>query len=289
MKPFTLVTPKTITEASSFLKKHGDDGRAIAGGTALVIMMKERVFNPEYLVDLRGLKPLRYVRLDKTRGLRIGSLTTHRMIEQSPIVAKRYPALKEAFETIGNVRIRNVGTIGGNLAYAEPQCNPPTVLSALDAEIIVSGLKGSRRIQAEKFITGIYETQLKPSEVITEIIVPPMPPKGSCKFLKFTSRSEEDKPTATVACFLQLDAKGVCKTARLTIGAVGPVIYRCGKSESILQGKPLSDQLLAEAADSCTDSVKALDDIYGSPWFKLEVSRVLMLRALKAAWKEVSS
>lgn len=287
MKPFNVFTPRSVSDASLFLEKNQKDARPIAGGTATVIMMKERILAPNYLIDLKKLKHLSYIKFNKVKGLCIGSLTTHRSIETSRAVAENYPALREAFASIGNVRIRNAGTIGGSLAYAEPQCNPPTILAALGAEVVLAGVKGIRRVDAHKFITGIFETKLKPNELITEVRIPRMPSGSSCKFLKFTTRSEEDKPSATIACYLQIDAKHVCSAARLVVGAVGPRIYRCKKSESILIGKRLTNRLLADASEVCTDKIEALDDIYGSPWYKLEISKVLMGRGLHAAWNEI--
>ncbi|MDG6997397.1 MAG: xanthine dehydrogenase family protein subunit M [Nitrososphaerota archaeon] len=285
MKQFEYEKVSTPLEASEKLLAAGEDQefRLIAGGTALVIMMKEGILAPDKLLDISKVKSMRGISYDEKTGLRIGSMTTHLEIEQSEIISRWYPSLREAFHTIGNVRIRTVGTIGGNLAYAEPQCNPPAILAALGADIHVTGTEGDRTAPADSFILGIFESVLKPGEVITEVTIPPPRPNSACSFYKFTPKSDTDKPTSTVATYLQLDP--VLKKAldcRIVVGAVGPKTFRCPNAESFVKSaENVSTLDCAKVAELASDEFEVMDDLYGPSWYKKRVTKTIIRDALK--------
>jgi len=289
LKGFEYKKAETIDEAVDLLQG-GEEGevRAIAGGTALVIMMKEKILTPKKLVDISKIDSMRKIAYDEKNGLTIGSMATHLEIEGSPLVRSRYPSLAEAFHTIGNVRIRATGTIGGNLAYAEPQCNPPTILAALGATINTRGPGGERSIPAEEFIRGIFESALEPGELITSVRVPP-PRRGSlCSFYKFTTKSSTDKPTSTVAVYAEVDSGGRRATdCRIVVGAVGPKIYRCAKAEQQVKDTPLAAIDSRKVAEVAGGEFEVMDDLYGPGWYKKRVTESIIADTLKSVISQV--
>ena len=285
MKQFEYEKVNTPIEASQKLLETKEDqgSRLIAGGTALVIMMKEGILAPDKLLDISKVTSMRGISYDEKKGLRIGSMSTHLEIEQSEIVTRLYPSLKEAFHSIGNVRIRSVGTIGGNLAYAEPQCNPPAILAALGAEIHVASAEGERAVPADQFILGIFESALKPGEVIIEVTIPPPKPNSACSFYKFTPKSETDKPTSTVATYLQLDSSlNKVVDCRIVVGAVGPKTFRCPNAEEFVKNvKGIAELDFAKVAELASEEFEVMDDLYGPSWYKKKVTKTIIRDALK--------
>lgn len=250
----------------------------IAGGMVLVIMMKEKIVTPKTLVDISKLEELRRISYDEKEGLSIGAAATHLQIESSPLIAKDYPSLREAFHTIGNVRIRSVGTLGGNLAYSEPQCNPPAILTALDAQVHVLGPNGRRAIPAEDFVRGIFESALEPGEIITHVTVPPPKPKSATGFFKFTTRSETDKPAAVVAVHVELDPS-MKKVAdcRIAVGAVGPKTYRCFEAEEMVKSAVGVGSIdFAGVAKRASEEFEVIEDANGPAWFKKQTTSVII-------------
>ncbi len=244
----------------------------------MVIMMREKIVTPKSLVDISKLQELSGISFDEKVGLTIGAAATHLQIEESPYVAKHYPSLKVAFHTIGNVRIRSVGTLGGNLAYAEPQCNPPAILAALDAQVHLLGPKGRRMVSAEDFIRGIYESALEPGEIITQVTVPPPKPRTASGFRKFTTRSETDKPTAVVAATVELDPpmKRVAD-CRIVVGAVGPKTYRCFGAEELVKSAEGARSIdFSAVSKKATEEFEVIEDANGPEWFKKQTTAVII-------------
>lgn len=254
----------------------------IAGGMVLVIMMKEKVVTPGTLVDISRLEELGRISYDEREGLSIGATATHLRIESSPEVAKHYPSLREAFHTIGNVRIRTVGTLGGNLAYSEPQSNPPAILAALNAQVHVRGPNGKRAIPAEDFVRGIFESALEPGELITHVTVPPPKPRSATGFRKFTTRSETDKPTVVVAVNVELD-RSMKRVAdcRIVVGAVGPKTYRCFEAEKMVTSAEGPGSLdFAGIAKRASKEFEVIEDANGPSWFKKQIAAVIVREVL---------
>ncbi len=244
----------------------------------MVIMMREMIVTPKTLVDISKLPELSKITYDEKAGLTIGAASTHLQIEESAQVAEHYPSLKAAFHTIGNVRIRSVGTLGGNLAYAEPQCNPPAILSALDANVHVLGPNGPRVVPAEDFVRGIYESALEPGEIITHVTVPPPKPRTATGFYKFTTRSETDKPTAVVAVTIELDPpmKRVAD-CRIVVGAIGPRTYRCFGAEELVKATDGVRAIdFAAVAKKATEEFEVIEDANGPEWFKKQTTGVII-------------
>ena len=291
MKPFDYVKASTLEEAVVGLMNPEDEASLMAGGMDLETQMKEKILSPKKVIDISKIPELGRISYDENEGLSLGATATHRQIEEFPAVVKYYPSLREAFHTIGNMRIRSVGTLGGNLAYAEPQCNPPAILAALSGQIHVVGTEGPRAIPAEDFVRGIYESALAPGEIITHVTVPPPKPRSASGFFKFTPRSETDKPTAIVAVYVELDAslKKVIE-CRIVVGAVGAKTYRCFAAEEEVKKAEGPGRIdVASVARTATGEFEVIEDASGPAWYKKQTTAVfirhLLLKTIEKATK----
>lgn len=277
MRRFELVEPRTLAEACARL---ADDpgAKAIGGGTALLILIKQGVFVPETLVNLRKIQGASSISLDDG-WLRIGALATIGDLERSQVVQERYPALAQACHTVANVRIRNMATVGGNLAHGDHQSDPPGALVALDARVVIAGVSGSREMPLAGFLHGGYETELQPGELVSAVRLPPADPGWTTAYRKFTTRSSEDHPCAGVTAGLRLDGER-CLDARLVVGAVGAVPVRVAAAEALARGRTAGPDLFVEMAAIVAGAVDPIDDIRGSAAYKRRVATVLAERAL---------
>ncbi len=249
----------------------------------MVTLMKERVLSPRKVIDISKIPELRRITYDEKEGLSLGAAATHKQIEEFPAVVKHYPSLRLAFHTIGNIRVRSVGTLGGNLAYAEPQCNPPAILAALGGQVHVVGPSGPRVIPAEDFVRGIFESALEPGEIITRVTVPVPKPRSASGFHKFTPRSETDKPTAIVAVYVELDAslKNFIE-CRIAIGAVGPKTYRCPAAEDRVKKSGGPDAIDFDAVvRTATEEFEVIEDANGPAWYKKQTTGFFIRKLLK--------
>jgi carbon-monoxide dehydrogenase medium subunit len=282
---FDYRTPHTVDEALALLREHGDDARVVAGGTALVTMMRQRLVLPDCLVSLRDVEGLNRIEA-ASGGIRLGALVTHRQAEVSPLVAERLPVLAEAFRRVATVRIRHMATVGGSLAHADPNQDPPVTLMALDAKVEIRRAGGRRELPLSGFFRDYYETALEPGELITAVTVPPLPPASGAAFIKFLPRSAEDYATVAVAAIVTLEAGGGrCREARIALGSVAPTPLRAAKAEALLRGGQLDEQLLRAAGAAAKDEVNPLTDHRGSAAYKREMTAVMVGRALTQAWE----
>lgn len=283
MRNFELLTVKTVDEACDALSAHAEDGKLIAGGVALLIVMKQRIFSPAYLIDIGELSELNFIR-DGGETLSIGALTPHRAIENDASVKSGYPLLAEAFHRVGTIRIRNQGTIGGNLCFAEPAADPPAALMAMEAELVIRKKGGSRTVPIGEFFTDYYETCLEPDELLTEIRVPRLGSEWKTAYSKFTTRSKEDKPALSVAAAVSTESDGkTCKDVRICVGAAVATPKRMSEAESFLKGKELTDSVLREAGELAKGAVEPISDIRGSAEYKREMVGVFLRRTVQAA------
>jgi len=274
--------PKTLGEALSLLKKHNGAARAIAGGTDLLPKMKRREIAPNYLIDLKGIEGLHFLKYDKEKGLRIGAATTLNEILESSVVRKRYPILKEAVSRMASAQIRNMGTIAGNLCNAVPSADSAPPLIALGAKLKLVGPKKARTVLVEDFFKGPDKTVLGPAELVAEIQIPPARSGEFGTYLKHTLRREMDLAVVGVAAYLCLDSKkNLCKDVKIVLGAVAPVPMRAKKGEEALKGKPINGDLIESAAKMASEEAKPIDDIRSSAEFRREMVRVLTKRAIQ--------
>ncbi len=281
MKCFNYFSPKTVKEASEILMKHGNEARVMAGGTDLLVEMKNEKLAPCYVVDLKCIPGLNKIRKAKKNGLRIGALVTLREIESSPIIRKDFPILADAGSLMGSVQIRNRGTIGGNLCHASPAADLAPPLIALEAEVKIFGISGERIEKLEDFIEGPNLTSLKPGEILEEIYIPSPLPYSCGTYLKFGPRKAVALSAVSVATQLVVNEGGsVCSRARVVLGAVGPTPIRATESERLLEGRRLDRFLLQEAGKLAAEVSKPITDIRGSAWYRKELVRALVEQSL---------
>jgi carbon-monoxide dehydrogenase medium subunit len=282
MTTFDYHEPATLAEALKLVKEHGDDANLIAGGTNLVIMMRQGLVQPKHVIGMRKLKELRGIAPTSQGGIEIGALTTHREVERSAMVERFFPALCETFGHIATVRIRNQATVGGNIVHADPAQDPPPMLLALNAEIVVASDGKTRTVPATEFFKDFFEVAIEEGEIVTAIRIPPQPSGAKGTYVKFLPQSKDDYATVSVAAVLKLAGDGTCEDVRIGLGALGPTPLRAPKTEAALKGQKLTDKLVADAAALVRDEVDPLDDIRGSAKYKREMARVWTERALKS-------
>ncbi len=282
MVKFDYLEPASLKEACEILEQHADEAKLIAGGTALLIWMRMRLLNPALVISLGKIPDFDYIRFDEKQGLRIGAGARHRDIELAVDVRHHYPLLHETFHKVAQPRIRNMGTIGGNLCQGDPLTDPGASLMALDAEITLTSLNGRRVIPVEKFFVDYYQTDLRPGEILTEIRVPYPVTHPSWSHIKFLPRSQEDFATVGVALTLRTEG-GVCRDIRLALNSVAPTILRAKKAEEVLRDRKINDASLREMAEVAATEVDPMDDVRGSPDYKRELVTVLVRRAAEQA------
>ncbi|HEY7713028.1 MAG TPA: xanthine dehydrogenase family protein subunit M [Candidatus Binatia bacterium] len=278
---FDYQEPTSLKKAFALMEKYGEDARVIAGGTSLLIMMRQRLLMPKLVIGLGRIPKFDRITYNSKDGLRIGAGARHRDIELSPAVRKHYPLLRETFRKVAQPRIRNMGTVGGNLAAGDPLTDPGASLIALDAEVTLTSSKGQRTLPLDEFFIDYYQTALEPGELLTEIHVPPTRRPG-WSHIKFTPRSIEDFATVGVALTLSA-SHGTCDDVRIGLNSVGSTIVHARKAEEVLRGKPISDAALREMGDVASSECDPSDDNRGSAEYKREMVKVLVRRAAEEA------
>ena len=274
--------PISLEAAIEHLQHYGEDARIVAGSTAVTIMLRQRLIAPPALVAIGGIAGLSGIRrLDG--HLEIGALTTHREVELSPLVRETIPVLAETFGVVANVRVRNAATVGGVLAEADYASDPPAVLLALDAEIVARGPDGERTIPIGSFFRAFYETALAPDEVLTAVRVP-IPAAGTgAIYQKFVTRSSEDRPCVGVIAAVRLTGNGTVDVLRVAVAAAAETPQRFGEVEATARGQALDETLARRIADDYAGRIEALDDLRGSAWYRTQMIRVWVRRAIVAA------
>jgi aerobic carbon-monoxide dehydrogenase medium subunit len=281
MRPFDLVEPTTLDEAVTLLGAN-EAARPIAGGTALLLMVKAGLFQPEALVSLRRLRAdLTGIARQDDGSLRIGAMTTLTELGRSPLVRDMFPVITRTLRTLSNVRIRNVATLGGHLAHGDPHMDLPPVLLCLGARLRVHGSQGERWIALDDLYSGYYETTLRRDELITHIVLPAPPPEWAAAYVKFTALSADDWPAVGVAVSA-VRHDGSLGDVRVSIGAAMERALRLGGVEAQLEGARPSADLVRAAADAAAQEVRPLGDLRGSAEYKREMVRVHTRRAVDA-------
>jgi len=276
LRPFELSEPTSVAEASELLARHGDAARIYAGGTELILAMKEGLVHYEHLVNVKTIPGLAGVRLD-AGTLRLGAATSHRALERDALVREHFPAVARMEADVANVRVREVGTLGGNLCFAEPHADPGTLLQVFDATARIEKKGSARTIPLEGLFVGPFETCLEGDELLTEIVVPPLPSRSAAAYLKFGFL---ERPSVGVAVAVTLD-DGHVADARIAVGCVGPVPRRMREAEAELRGKPRTETgaALATAGRIAGRAADAITDLHGSAEYKEHLVGVLLRRA----------
>ena len=282
MTPFAWEEPRTLKEAVALLDPEDPSVRPIAGGTALMLMMKTGVFAPSRLVSLAKIEPeYSGIRVETSGALKIGAMTTLSALEQSADVAKHFPVITRTLLTLSNVRVRNVARVGGALAHGDPHMDLPPLLAALGAKARVIGREASREIAVEDLYTGYYETVLAKDELIADVSVPPL--KGArAAYMKCTSRSADDWPALGLAVRWDV-AGGAIRNPRVIVSAATEKVTRLPQTEKILDGSDGDEKIARRAGEAAVEEVAFLSDAHGSAAYKKELLRVYLARAVRAA------
>jgi aerobic carbon-monoxide dehydrogenase medium subunit len=284
---FEYHAPSTLGEATALLSKLGEDAKVLSGGQSLIPLMKLRLASPAHLVDINAIPGLSGIR-EADGFLRIGALTRESDLEESEIVRTRYPLLHDTSKVIADPIVRNLATVGGNLAHGDPANDHPATMLALGAEIVAVGPKGERRMPIATFFTGPFETGLKPDEILVEIRLP-VPPAGSGGAYLKLERKVGDFATAAVAVQVTLGANGACEQAGIGLTNVGLTPIKATKAEASLKGKALDESAIKQAAELAAQAAEPSADLRGSVEYKKDLVRVLTARALRKAVERAGS
>jgi len=271
--------PETLAEAVALMAEHGPDARPIAGGTALVVLMRSRLLRPRLLVSLAGIPGL--AGIGANGDLRIGAMTTHRAVERSAEVRAIAPLLSQACGRVASPTIRNMGTVGGSLAAGDAASDPAPALLALDARLTLTGPDGERTVPLDGFFRDFYETDLREGEVLSAIRVPRPPAGARSAFVKYTCLSEEDRAVVSVAAVVAPGRDATCEDVRLALGGVAPTPLRVRDAEAALRGQRPTPARIAEVAELAAAATDPLADRQGSAEYRREMTRVWVGRVLE--------
>ena len=283
---FEYHVPKTLAEASRLVAQFGGEGKVLAGGHSLVPLMKLRLAAPKHLIDIGRIAELRYIREDDGK-VQIGALTTHFQIESSDLLKSKCPLLPESAREIGDVQVRNKGTLGGSLAHADPAADWPASILSLDAEIKAASERGERWIPAKEFFVDLLTTALKPDEILTAVRVPALPGRAGDAYVKL-AQPASGFAIVGVAARVVLNEKGAIGEVAVGVTGVGPKAYRAAGVEDVLRGKTPSAKRLEEAAAHAADGVEVNSDLYASAEYRAHLARVYTRRALEKALERAS-
>jgi carbon-monoxide dehydrogenase medium subunit len=285
MTPLAFHEPSSLDDAVGLLSDLGDEAKIVAGGTALTIMLRQRLIAPSALIYIGRLPGLDGVVADDGH-LALGALVRHRDVELSSVVRERLPLLARTFGVVANVRVRNAATVGGVLAESDYASDPPAVFLALDAEVEVRGPSGARRIPIADFFVAFYETAIAADEIVTGVRVPLLPAGAGAVYEKFVTRSSEDRPCVGVVAIVTRNAAGDCTDLRVAVGAAAETPQRFLDLEATARGNHLEPELIGSIADGYAERIETLDDMRGSAWYRTEMVRVWVRRAIEHAAAE---
>ena len=282
MRGFEFHAPTSLQEVLGLLDQYGEDAKLIAGGTGLVLMMKQQLVVPDHIISLGNVAGLSGVSSDNG-NLRIGASTTHRALETSELARQGASLLNDTYKHVATIRIREVATVGGALTHADPAQDSPPALLALGASVTLASSRGERTVDLVDFFEDYYATVVEPDEVLTEVIVPKPPASAGSAFLKFLPRTADDYATVCVAAVLDVDAGGRCQSVSIALGAAGPTPIRARAAEAVLAGQQVTPEAIREAAEAVRGEVDPTADIRGSKEYKTDMSVVFTRRALEQA------
>ena len=288
MRRFEMAMPGSVDECLTVLARRGREAKLVAGGTDLLPQMKNGVTRPACVIDISRLSELRTIALDGNGGLRLGAAVAARQIERDDRLRKAYPSLAESAALVGSIQVRNLATVGGNLCNAAPSADMAPPLVALDAEAVIAGPKGRRRVPLATFFEGVRKTVLEPDELLIELIVPAPGPRSGGNYLRHTPRRELDIAVVGVAAQITL-SNGVCGKARISLASVATTPVRATAAERVLEGQPLTKDRIEEAATLAVEAARPISDQRGSAEFRKHLVRVLTRRTLTTALARASA
>ena len=279
MREFDFAEPRSVAEASQMLAEYGDDARIIAGGSALMLAMRQRMLAPTHLISVAKLPRLHGIDFDPHQGLRIGAMSRHVDVARSELVKAHAPVLARMAAQVANPQVRNQGTIGGNLCYADPSTDPPGCLMALDASVVLGSTRGERVLSMEEFLVDYYTTAMESDELLLEIRVPLPAPGTQGEYTRFLRTAAEHRPLVSVALVVQREGQ-TCHQARLAVGASTPIPTRLRRAEDCLRGKTVNAQLAAQVAAIVAEDIQPVSDLRGSSEFRRAMVRAVTRRTV---------
>ena len=283
MKDFEYFAPKTVEEALPLLSQYKGEAKIVAGGQSMLVLMRQGLLAPEYVVDIKGISALDYMTYDERLGLKIGALTTHRTIEKSPIIQKHFKVLSEMETNLATIQTRNWGTIGGNLCHGDPAGDPGPVLMVLDAKLKLKSLSGERTVAMEGFSKDILEVDLEPDEMLIEIQVPvPRSHTGVAHEKLMVMQGDAGIVGAAVSITLK-PGNGMCEDARIVVSNAASIPLRAREAERCLIGKKISGDLLTEAGEVASKEADPPSDVHASAEYRREMVKVFVKRVAKKA------
>lgn len=285
LRRFRLEEPENVADASGLLARYGESAKVYAGGTELLLAMKEGLVQYERLVNIKKIRGLDQCNLEDG-VIHIGALSTHRRVLGSSVIQDKLPVFGDMERNVANIRVREVGTLGGNLCFAEPHADPGTLLLVLGATVVAAKASSQREIPMEQFFTDAYETCLEPDELLTEIQIPVPAKDSATAYLKF---GYLERPSVGVAFFMALDQeRGSLADARVAVGCVGPTPRRIEEAEALLKGKSLEEAstLVLKAGEAAARAAEAMSDLHGSQDYKEHIVQVLVKRAFQQAHRQ---
>jgi carbon-monoxide dehydrogenase medium subunit len=286
IRDFVYHKASTVKDALDLLEEYKEDSKIICGGQSLLILMRQGLIAPENLIDIKNLEELSFIDLDSEKGLRIGATTTHRAIEKSPLVREHFPVLVEMEENLASIQTRNWGTIGGNLAHADPTGDPGPMFIALDARVKVASKKGERVLPMEEFFVDYFETVLKEDELLLEIQIPVIPSRTSIAYEKFNIIKNDQGIVSVAASMTAGKDKKTCEGARIVFGAAAAIPLRAKETEQLLRGQKVDDNLIEAAGQKASEECDPVRDIHASEEYRRQLVKVLTKRMVKKAWEQ---
>ena len=279
-EPLEIYQPTSLQEASRLLKENGPGGRFLAGGTDLVIAMKEKGLVPKYVVDLKRIPGLTGICENSDGSITLGALTTMREIEISPLIRRKFPFLAQSAAEVGSIQIRNRATVGGNMANATPSADVAPSLIALNATTTIVGVNGRRTIALEDFFRGPGQTNMTDDEILTEIMIPKTSPRLVGEYIKFSPREMMDLAYVGVAVAYTLGEQGRCQGVRIVLGAVAPTPVRARRAEAAVEGQALTEALAEKVGEIAAEESKPISDVRSSADYRRAMVGTMTKRAL---------
>ena len=279
--PFEYSRAESLAHALELMAQHGEDARPLAGGMSLIPLLKLRLARPRWVIDIGRLPDMDGIS-EEDGVIRLGALARHVQVAESPVVRERLPLVHDAISVIGDVQVRNLGTVGGALVHADPAGNWGPVCLALDARFLCQTSRGQRHVDAQEFFVDAYATAVEPDELLTQVELPGSARRGAGAYVALRRR-EGDFAVASAAVQVSLDEQGVCQRAGIGLGGVGLTPIKASEAEAVLTGNTISGDVAAEAAERVFQAVDPLSDIHGSAEYRRSAVRALFKRALDAA------
>lgn len=281
---FELLQPRTLQEALEMKQKHGERAKLLAGGTDLLVLLKDRKLKADLVMSLRRLRELDFIRHEEGRGVTIGALATHRAVAASPIIRQRFPDLAEACAQVGAMQIQSLGTVGGNLCNASPAADAAPPLLLVDARLVLASARGERSVSIHDFFKGPRQTALRADEILKEIFIPQLAGRRGATYLKLGRRKAMEIAIVGLGVAVHLNGSDrVVSECRIAMGSVAPVPLRARRGEEIFKNQEIGDELIEEAAEVAAEEASPISDVRGSREYRLDMIRVLCRKATRAA------